>query len=56
MNLFIYGLVFIPIAAAFLSFLLGRKTKTGRDAFLWAVLTTEFLLSLALFSLRNPVL
>jgi len=49
MNILIYGMVFFPIAAAFLSFLLGRKTKTGRDGFLWAVLGVEFLLSLILF-------
>jgi len=49
MNLLIYGMVFLPIAAAFLSFLLGRKTKTGRDVFLWSVLGMEFLFSLLLF-------
>ena len=49
MNLLIYGMVFLPIAAAFLSFLLGRKTKTGRDVFLWSVLGMVFLFSLLLF-------
>lgn len=50
MNCLIYAMVFLPIAAAFLSFLLGRKSKTGRDAFLWTVLGLEFLLSLALLA------
>jgi len=49
MNILIYGMVFFPIAAAFLSFLLGRKTKTGRDGFLWSALGVEFLLSLIVF-------
>ena len=49
MNVLIYGMVFFPIAAAFLSFLLGRKTKTGRDFFVWSVVSVEFFLSLLLF-------
>ncbi len=49
MNVLIYGMVFFPIAAAFLSFLLGRKTKTGRDFFVWSVVGVEFFLSLLLF-------
>lgn len=49
MNVLIYGMVFLPIAAAFLSFLLGRKTKTGRDFFVWSVVGVEFFLSLLLF-------
>jgi len=48
MDYLIYAVVFFPIVAAFLSFLLGRKTKTGRNYFLWAVLGIEFLLSLGL--------
>ena len=49
MNVLIYAMVFFPIAAAFLSYLLGRKTKTGRDFFVWSVVGIEFLLSLLLF-------
>ena len=45
MNTLISAMVFWPIAAAFLSFLLGRKTKTGRDAFVWTVVGVEFVLS-----------
>ena len=48
MKLFICLLVFMPMAAAFLSYLLGRKTKSGRDLFVWAVVVAEFILSLAL--------
>ena len=50
MQMLIDSLVFMPMAAAVLSFLLGRKTKTGRDLFLRAVLFLNFVLSLLLFS------
>jgi len=50
MNILIYAVVFLPIAAAFLSWLLGRKTQTGRDLFVWSVVGIEFLLSLLLFA------
>ena len=49
MNTLICAMVFFPIVAAFLSFLLGRKTKSGRDFFVWAVVGIEFVLSLLLF-------
>ena len=49
MNLLIYAMVFFPIAAAFLSYLLGRKNKTGRDLFVWFAVGVEFVLSLLLF-------
>ena len=48
MNILICSMVFFPIAAAFLSYLLGRKTKTGRDLFVWSVVGLEFVLSLLL--------
>ena len=48
MNLLIYAMVFFPIAAAFLSYLLGRKNKTGRDLFAWFAVGVEFVLSLLL--------
>ncbi len=49
MDHLIYAMIFLPIVAAFLSFLVGRKTKTGRDCFVQAVVGAEFLLSLLLF-------
>lgn len=48
MNGLIYALVFMPMAAAFLSYALGRKSKRGRDLFVGAVVITEFLLCLLL--------
>ena len=49
MNMLICAVVFFPIAAAFLSFLVGRRSKSGRDLFVWAVVGMEFVLSLLLF-------
>ena len=48
MNILIYAMVFFPIAAAFLSFLLGRISKSGRDSFVWFTVAAEFVLSLLL--------
>ena len=48
MYLLISFLVFFPVAAAVLSYLLGRKTKSGRDIFVGVVVTIEFLLAVAL--------
>ena len=48
MDILIYGLVFFPMAAALLSYLIGRKSKRARDGFLWFAVGTEFLLSLLL--------
>ena len=48
MNILIYAMVFLPIVSAFLSFLLGRKSKTGRDLFVCSVVSIEFVLSLLL--------
>jgi len=53
MNILIYAMVFFPIAAAFLSYLLGRKTKTGRDLFVRFAVGIEFVLSLLLFALGS---
>ena len=50
MKFLICGMVFFPFAAAFLSYLLGRKTKTGRDRFVWSAVGIEFVLSLLLFA------
>lgn len=48
MDILICLLVFFPMAAAVLSYLLGRKTKPGRDLLVWAVVITEFCLSVLL--------
>ncbi|MBQ2927248.1 MAG: NADH dehydrogenase [Oscillospiraceae bacterium] len=53
MKILIYAMVFFPIAAAFLSFLLGRKTKSGRDLLVRSALGAEFVLSLLLFGLAS---
>ena len=50
MNILIYSLIFLPMAAAALSYLLGRKSKQGRDLFLRIALAAEFVLSLLLFA------
>ena len=49
MDFLIVSIVCFPSAAAFLSFLLGRKSKSGRDFFVWLVAGIEFALSLRLF-------
>ena len=48
MNCLIYLLVFMPMVAAFLSYLIGRKSKAGRDLFMRLVVLAEFALSVAL--------
>ena len=48
MDFLIYLMVFGPMAAAVLSYLLGRKSKSGRDRFVWLTVAGEFLLSLCL--------
>ena len=48
MHTVIYLLVFLPMAAAILSYLIGRRTKIGRDLFMRAVVVLEFALSLLL--------
>lgn len=49
MNGLMLFLIFAPIAAAFLSFLLGRKTKSGRDLFVCAAAAAEFAAGVLLF-------
>ena len=51
MNMLIYLLVFLPMVAAVLSFLIGRKSKQGRDLFLRVALVLEFVLSVLLLIL-----
>ena len=48
MHILICAMVFFPVAAAFLSFLLGRISKSGRDCFVWFAVAAEFVLSLLL--------
>ena len=49
MDFLIVSIVFFPVAAAILSFLLGRKNKSGRDFLVWAVTVIEFVFALLLF-------
>ena len=51
MDNLIYLMVFGPMAAAVLSYLMGRKSKTCRDGFFRMVVAGEFLLSLCLLTL-----
>ena len=48
MDILIYLLVFGPMAAAVLSYLIGRKSKPARDKFVCLTVVGEFLLSLCL--------
>ena len=50
MDHLMYLLVFLPMAAAIVSYLIGRKSKIGRDYFVRLVLLAEFALSLALLT------
>ena len=53
MNILIYLLVFMPMAAAVVSYLVGRKSKNGRDLFVVFTVAAEFALSLALLVLGS---
>ena len=48
MNSIVYLLVFMPMVAAFLSYLIGRWSKTGRDLFMRLAVVLEFALSVLL--------
>ena len=50
MDHLMYLLVFLPMAAAIVSYLIGRKSKIVRDYFVRLVLLAEFALSLALLT------
>ena len=50
MKTLIYLLVFMPMVAAVLSFLIGRKSKSGRDLFVRGAVVAEFALSLMLLT------
>ena len=56
MDMLICLLVFLPMAAALLSYLLGRKSKTGRDLFLRLAVAAEFALSLMLLLTEGETL
>ena len=47
-NILIYSMVFMPIIGALLSYVIGRKTKVGRDWFVKIISTAEFVLSVLL--------
>lgn len=47
-NIFVYLLVFMPMVSALLSYLIGRKSKQGRNYFVCAVTIFEFLLAVFL--------
>ena len=48
MHSLIYLLVFMPMVAAVLSYLIGRRSKAARDLFVRAAVAAEFALSLML--------
>ena len=48
MHSLIYLLVFMPMVAAVLSYLIGRRSKAARDLFVRAAVAAEFVLSLIL--------
>ena len=49
MSALIYLIIFMPIVGAFLSYLIGRKSKGRRDSWACAITILEFLLCLGLF-------
>lgn len=48
MNIIMCIMVFMPIVGAFLSYMIGRKNKTGRDLFVCGLTIVEFVCSLLL--------
>ena len=48
MDILIYLMVFGPIAAAVLSYLIGRKNKTARNIFFGVAVAVEFILAIVL--------
>jgi len=47
-DLLIYLMVFMPMVAAFVSYLIGRKNKTARDYFVAGITILEFVLAVLL--------
>ena len=45
----IYIMVFMPMVGAFLSYLIGRKSKKGRDRFVSILTIIEFILNCLTF-------
>ncbi len=53
-QIIVYSIVFYPMAGAFVSYLIGRRSKEGRNYFADFITVTEFLLALyAVFNLRG---
>ena len=48
MSYLIYGLIFLPMAGALLSYMLGRKYKKYRDYFVSGLAVLEFVLAAVL--------
>lgn len=48
LDIFLYGAVFFPMAAALAGYVLGRRNKAARDYFAWFATGAEFLLFLVL--------
>ena len=53
-NSLISILVFMPIAGAFLSYVIGRKSKQGRNVFACGLTILEFICSLLLWGSLKP--
>lgn len=53
MEILVYLLVFMPMIGAFVSYLVGRKSKTGRDYVVSIITVLEFCLSLKLLMNSN---
>ena len=41
MDILILFPVFFPLAAALLAYLIGRKSKSARDSFVWAAVAAD---------------
>lgn len=54
-NFLLMILVFFPFASGLISYLIGRKSKIGRDAFVLVVMAIEFVLSLFLLRYHTQI-
>ena len=55
-NILIYIMVFMPILGALLSYMVGRKTKSGRDVAVKLIAVLEFVCALLLvLNLNNGI-
>ena len=48
-SIWIYLMIFMPVMGAFVSYLIGRKSKVARDYFFAGISVLEFVLALMLF-------